>query len=466
MYQGKYTAKPAPKAALNAGRKRKASRGTVLFYSIYAAFVVLALCAIFLLLTPLRNWLQTYQASQPENKSQEIFTQLFENPDWTALYAKAGVEDTLYEGSAAYRAYMEEKVGQDKLTFMKTAAGLSGDRKYVVRHGDEKIATFTMTGTEDAATHITTWELNKVELLFKREHTVRVETAADQTVYINAVALDSSHTIKYTDTLAEEYLPEGAHGYRTQLLQLDGLLTIPQVTVKNADGSDAQVTLNENGVYTTSFSLPQITDEEQQIAIEAAKAQALYAIRAVDRSKLRQHFDSNSQIYKDICATEVFMQDYTAHWFDDSATTVSDFYRYSDDLFSAHVSLKLNVTRTNGTVKVYNAASTFFFVRQEDGRFLVNNMTNLRIQEPRAQVRLLCMAEDAVSMMVNADSRQLTLPAVQAPEGKTLRGWAKQETDEEGRSVLTIVFIPDANGCVLLPDSQLLEPMTLYPVFE
>ena len=466
MYQGKYMDKAAPKVHSKVGKKKKPSRGTVIFYSIYGAFVVLALCAMFLLLTPLRTWLQTYQASQPENKSQEIFAQLFADPDWEALYEKAGIVDTAYEGSAAYRTYMEEKIGNDTLTFMKTSAGLSGGRKYVVRHGDEKIATFTMTGIEDPATRITTWELDKVELLFQRKQSVLVEAAADQTVYINNVALDSGHTAQYTDTLAEEYLPEGVHGYRTQLLQLDGLLTAPQVTVKNADGSDATVTLTGNSVYTASFDLPQITEDEQTIAVEAAKAQALYAIRAVDRSKLRQHFDSNSQIYKDICATEVFMQEYTAYRIDDSSITVSDFYRYGDDLFSAYVSLKLNVTRTNGTVKVYDAASTFFFQRQEDGRFLVNNMTNLRIQEPRTQVRLTFVAEETSSMMVNADCRQLTVPAAQVPEGKTLQGWAKQETDEEGRKVLTIVFVPDANGRVERSGTQLLEPMTLYPVFE
>lgn len=465
MYQGKYAAKPAPKEA-NTAHKRKPRRGTVIFYSIYTAFVVLALCAIFLLLAPLRTWLQTYQASQPENKSQEIFTQLFEDPDWAALYEKAGIADTAYEGSAAYSTYMDEKVGNDKLTFMKTSAGLSGDRKYVVRHGDEKIATFTMTGTEDPATRITTWELDRIELLFQREASVLVEAAADQTVYINSVPLNSSHIAKYTDTLAEDYLPEGIHGYRTQLLQLDGLLTAPQVTVKNADGSDAQVTLNENGIYTATFALPQITEDAQQIAVEAAKAQALYLIRAIDRSKLRQHFDSNSQIYKDICATEVFMQDYIAHRIDDSSIQLSDFYRYSDDLFSVHVALKLNVTRTNGTVKVYDAASTFFFAKQEDGQFLVNNMTNLRIQEPRVQVRLICAAEETTAMMVEADCRQLTLPAVNVPEGKTLQGWAKQEIDSEGRNVLTVVFVPDENGNVVLSGEQPLEPMILYPVFE
>ena len=114
MYQGKYAAKTTkpPK------QKKKVRRGTSVFYSIYAAFVVLALVAIFALTIPLRSWLETYQASQPENKSQEIYDQLFADPDWEALYTLAGIADTAYEGKEAYCAYMEEKVGTDNMTIM------------------------------------------------------------------------------------------------------------------------------------------------------------------------------------------------------------------------------------------------------------------------------------------------------------------------------------------------------------
>lgn len=460
MYHGKYAA-PA-----KASRKRKVRWGTVVFYLFYLLFVAAALCAIFQIMVPLRGWLETYQASQPENKSQEIFDRLFQNPDWEAIYDLAGVEDTVYEGSGAYRAYMEDKVSKGTLTFLKTSAGLSDDRKYVVRCGDEKIAAFTMTGTEDPNTRITDWELGTVEVMFRREQSVTVETAADQTVYINGVPLDESHIIQSTDTLAEEYLPEGIHGYRTRVLRLEGLLAAPQVTVKNADGTEASVTLGENGIYTAGYELPQITGEERQIAAEAAKAQALFAIRAVPRSKLRQHFDSNSQLYNDIVTTEVFMQEYKRYSIDEDSVTVSDFYRYSEDLFSAHVALKLNVTRTNDTVKTYEAANTYFFARQADGTFLVNDMTNLRIQETRIQVRLTFMTAEPTSVTVAADSRRLTLPEVAVPQGKTFRGWARKETDGEGRQVMTILFIPDEQGNVALNGTPLLEPMTLYPVFE
>jgi hypothetical protein len=355
-------------------------------------------------------------------------------------------------------------VGNESLMCMETSAGLSGDKKYILRHGTEKVASFTMTGTVDENTRITTWELGTVELFFQRQVSVTVEAAADQTVYINGVALDDSHTIRLTSTRAEEYLPEGVHGLRRQVQAVEGLLVEPEVTVKNADGSEAVVQKDENGTYIAVFTLPQITEAEEKLALGAAKAKALYSIRAVGGPELRKYFDKDSQLYKDIYSTMVFMQDYTGYRFDESITAVTDFYRYNEDLFSAYVTLKLLVSRESGPVKAYDVGTTFFFARQEDGQFLVSDITNLRLQEPVEQVRLTLMGSASQSMLVDTQAKVISLPVLQAPAGQVFKGWAVQDTDESGRIVMTIRFIPDEAGNVY--PTEKLEPMTLYPIFQ
>jgi hypothetical protein len=443
--------------------KRKPKTGTIVFYSLYFLGVALALTGIFALMSPLNGWLETYQASQPENMSRQIYQELFADPDWEALYHIAQVEDTAFEGAAAYGAYMEATVGSDSLMCMETSAGLSGDKKYILRHGNEKVASFTMTGTEDEKTRITTWELGTVELFFQRKISVTVDAAADQTVYINGIPLDDSHTVRLTTTRAEEYLPEGVHGLRRKVQTVDGLLAQPEITVLNADGTQAQVT-QENSIYTAASSLSQITDREEKLALGAAKAKALYSIRAVGGPELRKYFDKDSQLYKDIYSTMVFMQDYTGYRFDESITSVTDFYRYNDDLFSAYVTLRLLVSRENGPAKVYDVGTTFLFARHADGQFLVSDMTNLSMQEPVEQVRLTLMGDDPTFFMVDAQAKVISLPAPQAPAGQVFQGWAVQDADESGRIVMTIRFIPDENGNVY--PSEKLEPMVLYPIFQ
>ena len=128
--------------------------------------------------------------------------------------------------------------------------------------------------------------------------------------------------------------------------------------------------------------------------------------------------------------------------------------------------MQLKVTRVRGSIKNYDIATTFFFTRQEDGTYRVTDITNLRLQEQQVQVKLTFMTEEPADLMVDAGTHQLTLPAITAPAGQIFRGWAKQELDEPGRTVMPIVFTPDENGTVYLSGSQPLEPMTLYPVFE
>jgi hypothetical protein len=241
---------------------------------IVGLFLLLPIALIVALSFGSSQWLQF----PPPAWTLKWYGQLFANPDWESLYTLAGIADTAYEGKEAYGAYMEEKVGTDTLTLMETSAGLSGDRKYVIRHGSEKIATFTMTGTEDPSTHITAWALGKVELFFTRDHSVTVEKTPEQTVYINGVALDDSHTVKTIATRAEDYLPEGIHGYRREQQSLNSLLIAPTVTVKNADGTEVPVTVDENGIYTTPASQMVISAEEENIAINAAKAATVISI--------------------------------------------------------------------------------------------------------------------------------------------------------------------------------------------
>ncbi len=467
MYQGKFAAaKPAPASADPAVAPKK-RKGTVIFYSIYGAFVLCVLIAIFCLMIPLHNWLETYEASQPEKKSAQVFSQLFEDPDWAALYTQAGMTDTAFENKDTYAAYMVQKVGQTPLTCTETSAGLSGDRKYIVRLDEEKIASFTLTDTTGGQAEIAQWELGKVELFTSGNNAVTVQKLPGQTVYINGIALNEDYTIRKISTAAQDYLPEGVDGYRLEQQQVEGLLMPPQVEVTDAQGNAVPTVVDENGIVCVQVPTTEISQEEQELAIGAAKANALFAIRAISTWQLQQHFDKDSQIYKDICATAVFIQDYTGYSFDDSVTAVSDYYRYSDSLFSANVVLELNVTRTNGTVKTFHASTTYFFTKNSSGKYLVTNITNIPVQQLQQQVRITFMQDsEQDTQFIAADAATLTLPEAPAPEGQTLKGWATQTRDSSGRNVMTIVFTPTEGNVVTLSPDTPLEPMTLYPVFE
>lgn len=469
MSKGKFESnepwRPSPRRRRAAPKKKRTTKGTILFYSVYATLIVVFFIAMAFAMGALQNWLVKYEASQPKVKCQQVFDELFGDPDWANIYTLAGASDTSFENKDSYAAYMENTVGDEKLTYIETSAGLSGDKKYIVRLGTEKVATFTLT-TEDKDAEIPDWKLGKVEIFFTRGNAFTIITDGGNTVTVNGVKLDDSYIVRTVSTTAEKYLPEGIHGYRLAEYHVDGLLAQPQIIVTNANGENVEMAYDaDTATYTQSITPPTIGDSEYSTVLTAAQTYCRYMIGAMGKADLKTCFDASTKIYETITTNTTWMQSYKGYDF--SKETISDFYRYSDSLYSAKIELTLMVTRKNGTVKDYNLSSTFFLENQ-NGSWKVIEMTNVDVQEQTTMVRLTYMngSEQLVSEMVDAHAKKLTPPAVTAPDGKVFSGWFYETVDENGKKTMSLAFLPDANGNVTLSGEDALKPMTLFALFD
>ena len=184
-------------------------------------------------------------------------------------------------------------------------------------------------------------------------------------------------------------------------------------------------------------------------------------------SSIQKHFDTKSQFYETIRRSEVgWMQSYSSYAF--TTPVYSDYYRYSDTLFSIKVDFALNLTRHDGSVKTHELNNTLFFQKNAQGKWLVMEATNVAVQQQVSQVRIVFMNEETVlsNQMVDASTNSLALPAVTAPEGKIFAGWVKQEVNAAGQTTLTVVFEPSAENIVYLPSDTVLEPMVLHALYK
>lgn len=442
----------------NAKTRNKLS-GTAIFYIIYGAFSVLLLLGVLSVLLLLNQWLVEYQASQPETRSQQVFQELFAQPDWAELYTLAGLEDSPFEDKDSFAQYMNEKVNGQALTYSETAAGLSGDHKYIVRLDQEKLASFTLTGGGSQA-QIGHWELGKVELMDTQGQSVTVEKLPGHSVFVNGVALDDSYTIKKTTAVAQDYLPEGLYGYSRELQQVGDLYMTPTVSCTDEQGNDVPMTLDEDGIYRPQLPQPEaMTKQQEELALNAAKTYARYSIQAVGNYSLQQYFDPKSEIYKQIISTPLFARDYKSFSFQQDSIKVYDYYRYSDELYSVHVELTLQVYLQYGQSKVFPSSRTYFFTKQQNGSYMVTDITNIPAQQLREQVLLTFVHNGQVihSTFAETTAKSVTLPQVEAPEGHVLKGWVLHRQN-------STIPVLDPNGLVTLDTG--LEPATLYPVFE
>ena len=467
---------PAKSEAVSENQKTQAPRkkgprmGGVIFYTIYFLFIFVFFIGVLGFLNWLHGWLEAYEGAQPTVKCQQVFDELFGNPDWAQLYRLAGVEDTDFEGVNEYVSYMENKVGGQELNFVETSAGLSGDKKYIVRLGTEKLATFTLTGQGERITDIPDWQLGDVELFFSRNNSIQIKKLENHVAYVNGVPLDDSYTIQIASTKADELLPVGTPSVRTSIQRIDGLLAVPQIVVYDETGtSQVEVVYNpDTDTYEEMNDAIVISDEERAAVFGALEAYSGFMINASgSRAGVAKYFDGSSSTYSDIIkmGSELWMNSDNGHEFQNEE--ILGYTKYSDSLFSVRASLNMHVKCKDGTEKDYGVTESMIFIKK-NGNWVCSEMTNADITQPVGQVRLtFCDASGKTisSDFYDTDASMLTTPTIPAPEGKTFSGWSRIDVGEDNTSTWTIVFNPDENGNVYL-NGATLEPMTLYPLFE
>lgn len=482
--------KKAPRKAsreVAAPPKKKGPRlGGVIFYTLYFLFIFLFFVAVYFGLQNLQDFLVEYEAAQPTSKSAAVFQELFDAPDWGALYDAAGISDTQYEGKEAFVSYMEELVGDQELTYQLTSTGMSEDVKYFVKLGDKRLAYFTLTGGEKNTSfnfyelfeylasgstnaNIAEWKLGEVGLYYERANGYRIQTVDGHVPYVNGIALTDDHIIQMSamQTNDSDFVPSGYSSSKSCIYEISDLIAEPVITVQDASGNQMEVVYDESSnMYVEQFEAISISAEEKEIALEALKTYAKYGILKASTADLAKYFDSTGSAYKNITQT-VLGWTKPINGFSFDKDSVSNYCRYGDNMFSVYATTELTINLTDGGTQVKSINSTLLFNKQGNG-WKVTKMTNADIAETVGKVRLTFMNDDNVlqSDFYNIEATTLDTPLLSVPEGKVFSGWMKETVAANGSKTMSLVFVPDENGVVTIPTGTTLEPMVLYPLFE
>ena len=457
-------------------QKRGPRTGSMVFYGFYFGLILVFFVGVFITLNWLNGWLGKYEAAQPTIKCQQVFDQLFANPDWAQLYRLAGDPtgtgtnkyDTQFEGQDAFVRYMTEKVGAQQLSYVETSGGLTG-KKYLVRLGTEKLASFTLLGQQENIIDIPDWQLGEVELFLNRNQSIKIRKMENHVAYINNNPLSDDYTIQIASTKADER-QAAENRIRTSIQEVDGLLTTPELLVYDQTGAPIEVRYNaDSGMFEEQISAIAITDEERSAVFGALEAYAGFMINASgSRAAVAKYFDGGSQTYNDIVKMngELWMNADRGHDFLNEE--ILGYTKHSDTLFSVRASMVMHVKNKDNTEKDYNVTQSMYF-QYKNNKWVCTEMTNEDITAPVGEVRLSFY--DNAGNLLSSDFystgiKSLTTPVVTAPAGKVFKGWATVETNDQGQKTWNVVFQPDEMGNVTFPDGYNLVPMKLYPLFQ
>ena len=463
--------KPGSKAAV----KKGTTKGSYVFYGIYLAMVIVFFIVVTVAMGALKDFLIGFQADHeaknPEYISQQVFHQYFSNPNWGSIYELAEPEKATDAAKLAYTEYMQELVGSGKLSCYDYPSKDDNVKKYIVLSDKTAVALFSLVA-DDINADDPNWRLGDLNVYFSYIYnlTYSIVTQPDCVVTVNGEVLDESDIISTVSTKVENYLPEGVHGYRIQEYQVSGLSAAPEIKVVDGNGAAVEMAFDEaTNTYTQVLpTTPTIAQDQYDVVLAASKALTEYMIKNVGTTTLKKYFPAGSKVYNTIMSYDVLVrqtQFYKSHKF--NPESITEFYQYSDTLFSARAQLVTEVNRTDNTTKTHEIDSTFIFTKT-NGKWVVYDMINEEVQTQVQQVRLTFKDADGnvlSSDMVTADARSITTPAVTVPEGKVLC-WYMETIDSQGQVTLTPAFQPDAAGNVNLAGrTDPLSPMTLVPQY-
>lgn len=456
---------PVKKNVKKQNEKNEQRNRALLFVATVAGFALGITAVLLCLMIPLRTLLQQYEVSQPKHAAQTVFDTLFAEPDWELLYNMAGCESSTFEGRSQYVEHMQAKVGSQNLTMTEVAAGLDAGKRYSIRLEGEEVAAFNIVPVDDGESTFSSWTLSSVEVFATGTESITVVTTPDYVVYVNNVPLDDSYTTVSVYTRAEQYIANYLDGYQYIQQEVTGLLTQPEVAVMDESCNLIPLTRDPvTGIY--SIEIPdteEITDEVTAIAVDAAKAEAEFAIRAISMSTLRQYFDPNSPAYEQIRDSDPLLTSYVSYSFDKDATVIEEYYRYSEDVFSLRISITMNVTTKKAT-QSYVFNSTYLFTTNSSGTFVVKERLEENLQDRITEVRLNFVHDGELvhSQMYVSDVPALAAVTVENADGESCTGWAVMNGD----GTMTTVLQALEDGAYTVVSGQVLQSCTLYPIFE
>ena len=239
------------------------------------------------------------------------------------------------------------------------------------------------------------------------------------------------------------------------------------MTSLDENGRECEIIYDEaTGIYMEKLPDPEeMPAELAELAIKAGEAYSNFMVNRYT-SLFGQYFATGTDTYRKIMSMDRWQQRSKSAAI--TGQEVSDYIRYTENLFSARVKMTMELTRKDNSIKEYPMDATLFLENKKDG-WKVISMTNLDVTELTSRVRLTFMLGDTElsSVFVDADpDESIFTPNVTAPEGQIFSGWATREEAEDGTITMTLRYTCDEKFRLMIPGEETLEPATLYAVFE
>ncbi|MBE6717849.1 MAG: hypothetical protein E7574_01145 [Ruminococcaceae bacterium] len=354
--------------------KKNVNISKIVFYSIYAFFVLLIIGGIVFVTVKLYNFLDNYERSLDKYEAEEIFNEYFSPCRFDKLYDMQEITLSEFEDKDDFVSYMEKQIEGKTITYREVPAGLGQMKKYRVFADKVCISEFILKENTSPKTPEETWALDTVNTIYTTSESVKIKSFKTSKITINGIELKEDYiTTDNIETESCKRVPEGVNGIMYREYEVNNLLFAPEIKITDRHGNEGTLVYDEeHQMFVEQMNYDVFTEEIKTLTQDAAQTYAKYMTLDASLYNFRKYFDTKSKIYKNITTTEIkWFTPHIGYEFKD--IEFKDYYIYDENTFSARYVCNHYLYRTSAESRLFPLDLTLYF-KNINGTFYVYDM--------------------------------------------------------------------------------------------
>lgn len=354
--------------------KTRASKFKLFSYPAFLiVFILLNLLGIGLVMNWVWNLLERYETSTPANVIKGVVSQLDEDAVGF-LSSHSDFAPGEFSTQEQFEEYLSAKLGEGPYTFGYTALSSEdeNDLHYNLLCNDKKIAAVEIIRQPpEGGRGLVQWKLGPVTKLYQYQLPLTVLAPEGAQVEVNGVLLEQRHEGERAKVpegfigLPESIQPPQLVGY-----QVEGLLTVPQVTATGADGQTCVVEQRGSEAVVSVSATQQQIDKWEPLAREVATLYARFITKDAQSSDLNPLMLPGGALAKQVANF------YNGWYIPHDSYAVKDvqtgeFLTYGENYFSCEISFLYTIYKGNKNYD-YPSAYTVYGVKTSSGWKVAN----------------------------------------------------------------------------------------------
>ena len=346
--------------------KKKKNRFYRIYFSVIAIFLITLIVGVVLLY----GWLRSYENSQPTTIVKTVISDYLDKGKFTNLQKDYDLTISEFNTEDDLNNVLSSAIKDKTLTVAHSSLKPEGvDESFVIKAGDDKVLNVFLKKHKIGKGY----DIAYVELAKNILNTVEVTMPKGAEVTINGIAIPNDLRVD------NEFpsLPESVDKKTltpTQTAKITGLLT-DQVEIKATEGGTESEIIADGNKYTVAQKIDATIGEKVKSTAEnAAVAYAAYMQKDGNLGVVAQYCDTSTTFYRSVAGTLIqFVKSHNGYKNEDMSVTALT--KYSDSLYSCHVTFKHTLLNNDGTTYPDNF-DKIVFVTKDNDTYKVIDMQN------------------------------------------------------------------------------------------